>query len=747
MRPCVTSARLLPAASLVLGLVALHVPERVAAQGVASDSVEIKQVHFEGVHAFDPIILATAIETSEERCTTIRPLCWVGIGDVPQYFDSVTVARDELRLRLYYRQRGYREASARAELRTEPDGVRITFHIVEGEPVRVRSLVLQDGNQVPAEIGRNLPLRVGNPFDEFAFQFARDTLINRLNNRGYAWAVVLANSTIPTDSPHVAHVSYQIVPGPASQFAVIDVVGFREVSPNVIRRMLTFEAGDPYSREDVLASQRNLYAQQVFRHADIQVLPDQPEDSTVEVRVSVIEGDLHRARVGVGMSSADYLTMEGNWASHSFFGGARRLELRARVSNLFSSSLGSFPFFDDISGIYSRLNGLVAADFAQPWFFGPVNTFGAGIFLERRSVPGVFVRTASGGYISFARTLGNNASMNAAFRPELTDLATERGDLIFCIGFLACGENERRAISEAHWLAPLTLSLSWDRSNSLFNPTRGFTVRSESELASGITGSDFAYTRLALEVIDYSTIARNLVLATRVRPGIAWAMEQGDSALGLHPTRRFFGGGPNSVRGYAQFRLGPKLLTADPVGQLLLPADSGGAGCTPQQVNAGTCDASPLEARDPNAFRVQAVGGAAVFEGNVELRFPLFREVVRGVAFADVGQVWPELDRFNLKNLVLTPGIGFRYFSPVGPIRVDIGYNWSGAEDVTVVTSTVKYCPTGPDVCEAVMDGVTYDRRLLVATDTLRAQPGIAWNPRTSFWNRLQLHFSIGQAF
>jgi outer membrane protein assembly factor BamA len=237
------------------------------------------------------------------------------------------------------------------------------------------------------------------------------------------------------------------------------------------------------------------------------------------------------------------------------------------------------------------------------------------------------------------------------------------------------------------------------------------------------------------------------VLATRVRPGIAWAMEQGDSALGLHPTRRFFAGGPNSVRGYAQFRLGPKLLTADPVSQLLAPADSGGAGCSPQEVNAGTCDSTPLETRDPNAFRVQPVGGAAVFEGNLEVRFPLFRDVVRGVAFADVGQVWPEVEKFSLGNLVLTPGFGVRYFSPIGPIRVDIGYNASGPEDVRVVTSTVKYCPTDPEVCEPIVAGTVYDRRFLFATDTLRAQPGISWNPRTSFWNRLQLHFSIGQAF
>jgi outer membrane protein assembly factor BamA len=718
----------------------------VSAQRVNADSIEIKGVDFEGLRAFDRLIIATAIETSAERCNTIRPLCWLGIGDVPQYLDTVTVQRDAFRLRLYYYQRGYRKAVVVPETRIAEDGARVIFHIQENEPMRVATLEVEDGDVVPPEVGRNLPLKLRGPFDLLAYNAGRDTLTNRLNNLGYPWPQALLGAELPGDS-QIAHVTYELIPGPAARFGTIEVVGAEKVTPAVVRRMLTFQEGDPYSRSAVLRSQLNLYAQQVFRHAQIERVKDQPEDSTLELVVSVVEGDLHRVRVGMGASTADYVTVEGAWASRSFLGGARRLELRGEVSNLMARSLGSLPFFDDISGIYSRLNGLVGADFAQPWFFGPLNTFNAGAFVERRSLPDVFVRTAGGGYVSFARTLGLNANMSVGFRPELTELETERGDLIFCIGFLACGENERRALSEPHWLAPLTLSLNWDRSNSLFAPSRGFIWRLESELAAGITGSDFAYTRLAAEVIDYSTLTRGIVMATRIRPGIAWAMEQGDSALGLHPTRRFFAGGPNSVRGFAQFRLGPKLLTADAVSQLVLPVDSGGAGCSAQQINAGTCDASPLGDRDPNAFRVQPVGGAASFEANVELRYPVFREVVRGVAFLDAGQVWSEHKDFNIKNVVLTPGLGIRYVSPIGPIRVDIGYNATGAEDVTVVTSTLKYCPTNPQTCEPIVTGTTYDRRFLFATDTLRAQSPIAWNPRTSFWSRLQLHFSIGQAF
>src|SRR5690606_7791333 len=136
-------------------------------------------------------------------------------------------------------------------------------------------------------------------------------------------------------------------------------------------------------------------------------------------------------------------------------------------------------------------------------------------------------------------------------------------------------------------------------------------------------------------------------------------------------------GGPNSVRGYSQFRLGPKALTIE-ARRLIRPVEEDGAGCTPQAVNTGSCDAATLAAVQPDAFTVQPLGGNASFEGSVELRFPLFRDLLRGVVFFDYGQVWRDHDDMSLRSMVWAPGGGIRYFSPIGPIRIDIGYNPMG---------------------------------------------------------------------
>ena len=300
-------------------------------------------------------------------------------------------------------------------------------------------------------------------------------------------------------------------------------------------------------------------------------------------------------------------------------------------------------------------------------------------------MPDVFVRTARGAYLSFTRAFGPRSSATLAYRPELTHLGAAQ-DLFFCVSLTLCAESDIQVLREPHWLAPVTLAFASDRTNSLFAPTRGGIIRFEAEQAARITGSDFAYRRLAAELSGYWEPAPGLVLAGRLRPGWARATgEPGQGGLGLHPQRRFYAGGSNSVRGFAQNRLGPKVLTVDAARWLLAPPPHG-AGCTPGQVNDGSCDAGTLPA---GAFDVRPAGGAVRIEGNAELRFPLVSDRLRGAAFLDFGQVWSEEGDVDLGELAWTPGVGIRYFTLVGPIRVDVAYNPQGPERLPVITTEV----------------------------------------------------------
>jgi outer membrane translocation and assembly module TamA len=199
----------------------------------------------------------------------------------------------------------------------------------------------------------------------------------------------------------------------------------------------------------------------------------------------------------------------------------------------------------------------------------------------------------------------------------------------------------------------------------------------------------------------------------------------GDEATDIvPPQKRFYAGGANSVRGFGQSRLGPRVLV---VGPSALVADTleGGAGCTVAEVVDLSCDASGVGGLDS-----RATGGTRVLEGNLELRFALARDF-EAVTFADFGQVWGPDQTVDMTDLEFTPGIGFRYLSPVGPIRVDLGYSFRGSEPLPVLTERIQPSGTAPVGFVGTGDLTVLD-------------PRVDYSETES---RFQLHISIGQAF
>lgn len=704
------------------------------------DSVEIRSIRFEGNASFAEAQLRASILADATHCASaaLLPLCWFGSSLERAWFDPRVLAFDSVRVRLFYYRHGFREAQVALDTAREGGGVHVRFLVTEGRPVRVEEVRISGGESLPPTLGRSLPLQAGQPLDEIALEATRDSLRGRLQDRGYYHADVLANYAIARSAPYLAKVEYELLPGPLTRFGDILVQGATRVDTSLILSALAFRPGDPYSRIALLNSQRNLFALEVFRHAEIAPLAA-PSDSVLPVRVVVIEGVQHRFRFGLGVTTAEYLNAEGRWISRNLLGGARRLEATVRIANLVAQRLETVPGFEECSDIYCDLSGSLHLDFAQPRFLDPLMTAGVGLFLERVTVPQVYVRTSRGAYASLRRTFGSTA-VALGYRPELTRL--ESAEQVFCANFTACEAEDIRLLRESHRLAPLTLSYNLERANSLLSPTRGFALRLEGEAAGAATFSEFAYLRGVGELVTYREPFRGVVLATRARGGWARAVGAPGEGLGLHPQRRFFAGGPSSVRGFAQYRLGPKLLTVD-AARTLARTDSLGAGCAPQTINAGECDVSELARAHPDQLKLQPIGGAALVEGNVEVRFPLVLERFRGAAFLDFGQVWRAEDAVQLGQIAWSPGVGVRYYSPIGPVRVDVGYNAAGAERLEVLSTEV--CDASQTPCGPIEPDQQYHR--LANGTRLRPQRSVLWDPYDSFTDRLQIHFSIGQAF
>jgi outer membrane protein insertion porin family/translocation and assembly module TamA len=221
------------------------------------------------------------------------------------------------------------------------------------------------------------------------------------------------------------------------------------------------------------------------------------------------------------------------------------------------------------------------------------------------------------------------------------------------------------------------------------------------------------------------------VLALHARAGLVRPLASDRAALGiagdgegiLHPRARFYAGGMQSVRGFAENELGPRVLQVRRASLLAV-------GCTDTSITSGQCD--PRGVPGSELFE-RPVGGSSLIEGSAELRLPVLKQL-GAVVFVDGAYVGTGglASPAHGKGAV-TPGAGFRYRSPLGVLRLDVGLRPVGAESLPVVV--------------AVRDAAGVDHVVRLTTET-RFSP-IEPSPGTlhSIARRLVVHFAMGQAF
>jgi outer membrane protein assembly factor BamA len=714
---------------------------------------EVSSVRFEGNHAYPADSLARAIVTTQTECRSIvlEPFCWMGWGFALRraYLYPDEFAVDGTRLRIWYQWRGFRDARIDTTTVVRPDStLQITFRVTEGRPVLVDSIGFQGVEDFRGRsLLANLPLKVGDRFSTIATDATRDSLVWRLENTGYAHAEVLVNSFIPSADPYHAQVTFDVVPGSRAHYGPVTVAGNRNLSESTVMHTLQFRPGDLYRYSQLQRAQARLFGLEIVRSAsvvpDLQATPD----SVVPVTVSIQEGNLHQVRAGAGWSTAECFDVDARWVHRDFLGGGRRLQVRGRVSNILARNFKDLLCPESGSGPFGHLTWLTSLDFSQPWIFSTRNAFQASLYAERQSLPNIYVRRAVGLSFSLTRSLGPRTPLTISYRPELSRL--DAAGALFCTNFLVCTPQDISVLQGANWLAPIGVDLARNTSDNVLNPSRGYSLSLALEHAARYTGSNFVYDRVAGEAIRYEPVGDQVILAGRLRAGWVGAGTFG-KLLGtnpggvdiVHPQKRFYAGGANSVRGFAQSTLGPRVLTTDV--ERLLSSDSTGAGCTPQSVMTLTCNASPL---DQSAFVARPTGGTRVIEGSLELRFPISSSV-QGAAFGDFGQVWGERDPVALRDIQITPGVGIRYLSAIGPLRVDLAYRFQGAQDLSVVTDQIRlYNPAEDDPQTRIKVNGNY-------IDYVKSGALAVLTPRVLFGNtarwslsRFQLHLSIGQAF
>ena len=735
-------------------------------RGDISPNPEVRKLEFRGVSdAIDLDDLKAHIYTTATRCRSflLAPICafsnYRGFEE-RHYLDHKELARDVLRIQVYYFRKGFREAQVdTAVTRLNEKEVAVRFDVVEGPPTLVASLdIVYDSTILAPKKVRDLTLlHLREPLDLFAMDTMRVNFQNALWELGYADALVDTSSVVH-EGAHTADVQFRLVPNHLTTVGSIVIRGTDEVAPRTVLNLLNFKPGDLYRRSALLESQRNLYESNLFKLAAIDV--PQSFDTAKTVNIVLREAQLHEARVSVGFNTVDYVQTEGRFTHYNLLGGARRLDVTGAVGNLFARSLNGKGIFHKQSPD-TTITGS-AADFLQPtWqtsisltqpaFIRAKNTLGITAFAQRRSLPAVFIDRGYGGDVTFTRPVGVRAPLSLTYRFEVTRV--EANPPYFCVNFGVCDTTTISALLGHQRLSPLQLQLQVDRSDEPLNPTTGYRATGQLEHASRITVSDYAYNRAYGEGSLYHRMgSKRNVLAFHARLGFVRPMTGPGGDNVLHPRKRFYAGGSQSVRGYGENQLGPRILTL-PHGYLLHSEDVRGGPCDATSEAIRFCN--PNDARDSvlkdgkyptvgdDKFTPRPLGGTSLLEGSVEYRFGLpLVKALQGAVFLD-GAVLGErvlnpLQGVNtLANLVhgtgaITPGFGIRYISPVGPIRMDLGFNPSRAEKLAVVT-------------ELEENG----KRVIIPLETPRdySATGTSTSGFRGFLNRLTLHFSIGQAY
>jgi outer membrane protein insertion porin family/translocation and assembly module TamA len=633
----------------------------------------VRSLDFEGNKAIAGEVLAAAISTTQSswfaRSFFVR---WLGLGE-KRYFDEEEFRRDVIRLHVLYRRSGYPNAEIDTTVRREPENVYITFHIEEGEPMVLTSLAVTGLDSLPAWLRRiarlDLPLQEGDPFNRYLMQASADSIERRLRDRGYPSASVF--SGFEADRKKLtARVSLEVDPSRRAVIGQVDVVGVRRIDTSLVRDLLVARPGRRYSQDELLLSQQNLYQSDLFRYATVNIdsADFQPGADTVPLMVQVNESRRRRIRGSLGYGTEDCFRGGLAWTSRNFLGSnGRLLDLTSRVSKVgvgdptdwgLREGICSSSRNDSIGS--SLLNYNLGATVRRPAFLSATSNLSVSVYTERRSEFQVFLRRETGTTVTLRREqLRRRIPLSLAY--NLNYGRTEATEVSFCASFNACTPDVVDLLRRNRVLAILTGTATVPRVNNLIDPSRGSIKSLEVAVSSRFLGSAAfqQFTRVVADAAWYRPLARNVVLSWHVRGGVIFsptvdvASERGSF---IPPEQRFYAGGPNDVRGFHRNELGPVVYVVSKA-----EVDSAAAGAR--------------RAINPDSVRVSATGGNTLAIGNIELRVPspVFGSRLRLAAFVDAGGAWQRGDRDPV--IRVTPGVGIRLGTPLGPARLDIAYN------------------------------------------------------------------------
>ncbi|MBV8201618.1 MAG: BamA/TamA family outer membrane protein [Acidobacteria bacterium] len=557
----------------------------------------------------------TSARLSTLMATAPRSLLHPGSGRLVQD----TLDEDLDNIRSYYALEGFAAAKIGPPQVVESGRVlRLEVPIEEGTQQRLVKLELLGVEKLDAaKLRQALPLKDSGPFHPVLLEQTLAAIRSAYGEAGYTQVQVSAATD--WNIPHtLVDVTIKVLEGPRRLVDQVIVRGNQATKTDIIRRTLRIQHGDPIGQSRPYQLESNLYRLGIFSRVDVD-LTGSPLDTERDVLVRVEEGKFKSLRYGLGYDSEEKVRGLLGFSDNNIGGEADSLRADLRLSSL-----------------DKRLSLLFNQPFLGPY---PVPLNSTLFYFDTKEVS---FRTRRWGARSEAvKTLSHTRySLALDYRVvRLLDVSVALNSI----------ERQNRPV-EVSSVIPAVLI---DHRDDPLVPTRGWSSLAQLQYSFPAIGGKADYLKLFLQQTKYVNLGRPGVLAASLRvggieafrtlptgdPGLPPSLPQGNVFI----DERFFGGGGTTDRAYALDQLGIR-------GRTLIQPGPGS--------------------------HFMPVGGNGLVLANFDYRFPILG-ALGGTLFFDSGNVWADWRDIRLTGadgLKSGAGFGFRYLSPIGPLRAELGW-------------------------------------------------------------------------
>ncbi len=464
------------------------------------------------------------------------------------------------------------------------------------------------------ELLQELDFVPGEVFSREKMRKNMEKLDSYYSNRGYAY-VNVSPFTLIDDEKREVNLTFDIEQGIQVSIGRINVSGNTKTRDKVVRREMTLVEGELYSSGRLETSRRRINNLGFFSEVNVDSIPRHDDPATMDVDVDVKEQPTGTFSIGFGYSSTDGFIGQGSVSQDNFLGKALQLNL--------SGSLG---------GDYTNYRiGLL-----NPYFMDKNLALGFDAYRTDREWDEYSVES-TGGKVKLGLPLSYETRLFFVYKLELQDIY----DISPYSSWYIREQEGETTISS------LYASVTRNTTDFRPDPSRGYMSELSVEVA-GLGGTE-KFVKTIADYRHFFPIKWGIVFSPHARIGYVSGYDGKDVPL----NERFFLGGINTIRGFETREVGPR---------------------EPRNYFAGYDENNnPIYKLSDSDY--DYIGGEKMAYANLELLFPLIKDAnLKGLVFFDIGNAWAE-DEDYFSDLRYSVGLGIRWQSPLGPLRLEWGYN------------------------------------------------------------------------